>query len=246
MGFLRSVEGGGMTTEVQTYMSGATNDLWKQVGRPKFSDISFQVGMGMSKVFYGWIADFFKRKMTRCSGAIVTADLNYKERARRTFDDAIISELQMPSLDASSKEPALMTVKIVPENVTFSTYPEGGAKLDAPQVAGQPNKIWHCANFTFTVDGFADAFKRCTKIDGFGRKQQVLAYPSGHRPTPLRVAGRIDIPNLSVYVPQVDAQKIMTQTTERLIQYKKPPASGLTGSIELLAPDKSILCTIKL
>src|ERR1051325_9112296 len=102
MGFLRSVDGGGLTTDIQTYQQGAIADLWRQVGRPKFGDISLQVGMGMSKVFYGWIADFFQRKLTRSSGAVVGADFNYRERSRRTFEDALISEVQMPTLDGSS------------------------------------------------------------------------------------------------------------------------------------------------
>jgi hypothetical protein len=246
MGFLRSVDGGGISTDVQTYQQGAIADLWRQVGRPKFADISLQVGMGLAKVFYDWIADFFKGKVTRASGAIIGADFNYCERSRRTFDDALISEVQIPTLEGSSKEPALMTVKIVPEAVRFSSQPTGGAKIEAPQNMRQPNKVWHCANFTFTVDGFAPSFNRVTKIEQFSIKQQILEYPSGHRRTALRIPGRMDFPLLSVYVPMVDADKLMAQATSRLIDYKKPPQGGMTGAIELRAPDKSVLCTIKL
>ncbi len=245
MGFLRSADGGGLTTDVQTYQQGAYLDLWRQVGKPKYGDITLQVGMGMSKVFYGWIADFFKRKVTRKSGDIVGADFNYKERTRRSFTDALISEVQMPTLDGSSKEAALMTVKIVPEGMEYETI-EDGAKIESPQDQRQPNKLWHAANFRFTIDGFEDSLKRVTKIDQFSIKQNILEYPSGHRRTPIRVPGRLEWPNLTIYVPQVDADKLITQANTRLIDYKKPDAAGMTGAIELLAPDKSTLCTIDL
>src|SRR5262249_49841740 len=106
--------------------------------------------------------------------------------------------------------------------------------------------IWHCANFNFFIDGFGDWFKRTSKVEPFSIKQQILEYPSGHRRTSLRVPGRIDFPNLTVYVPQVDAEKITAQAMSRLIEYQRPAEGGLTGAIELLAPDRSILCTIHL
>ena len=245
MGFLRSADGGGLTTDVQTYQPGPVLDLWRQVGKPKFGDITLQVGMGMSKVFYSWIADFFKRKVTRKNGSVISANFNYKEVARRSFTDALISEVQLPGLDGGSKEAALMTVKIVPEGMEYKTTTDG-AKIEAPQELRQANKLWHAANFRFTVDGFAEHLQRVTKIDQFSIKQQILEYPSGHRRTSIRVPGRLEFPNLSIYVPEVDAQKLMDHATKRLLDYKKPGSPGLTGSIEFLAPDKSTLCTVTL
>jgi len=244
MGFLNSAEGGGVKTQVQDYKQGPSIDVWRQVGRPQFEDITLKVGMGMSPAFYTWVSEFFTRKITRKNGAIVLGDFNYKERARRSFVDALISEVQIPTLDGSSKEAVFMTVKLVPEGMTYETVADG-PKIQAP-AGRQPNKLWHAANFRFSVDGYEAAFARCTKIDGFSIKQQILEYPSGHRRTPIRVPGRLEYPNLTVYVPAVDADAIIEQANVRLLDYEAPPSGGMNGVIELRSPEGQVLCTITL
>jgi hypothetical protein len=245
MGYLRSADGGGVTTDIQTYQQGRVNDLWRQVGRPKFGDITLQVGMGLAPPFYSWIADFFNRKITRKSGAIIGADFNYKERTRRNFTDALISEVAIPALDGGSKDAALMTVKITPEGMTYETI-EDGEKLSSPPGLGLPNKMWHAANFKFTIDGFDDSLQRVIKIDTFSIKQQILEYPSGNRRTSVRVPGRIDFPPVNIYLPEVDAQNLIDQANARLIDYDKPGDGGMTASLEFLAPDLSTLATINM
>jgi phage tail-like protein len=245
LGFLNSAEGGGLKTDVVDYKQGRLVDVWRQVGRPKFEDISIKVGMGMSKSFYTWVSDFFNRKVTRKNGAIVLADFNYKQRARRSFIDALISEVGMPALDGQSKEAAFMTVKLVPEGMTYETI-DNGPKVESPENLRQPNKMWHAANFRFSVDGHEQAFARTMKIDPFSIKQQILEYPSGHRRTPIRVPGRLEYPNLVVYIPAVDADTIIEQANKRLLDYEAPTEGGMTGFIELRGPDASTLCTINL
>jgi hypothetical protein len=245
MGFLRSADGGGVTTDIQTYQQGRVNDLWRQVGRPKFGDITLQVGMGLAPPFYSWISDFFNRTVTRKNGAIIGADFNYKERTRRNFTDALIAEVGVPALDGGSKDAALMTVKITPEGMTYETI-EDGEKLASPPGLGLPNKMWHAANFRFTIDGFEDSLRRVTKIDAFSIKQQILDYPAGHRRTSIRVPGRIDFPPVNIYVPQVDAELLIEQANTRLIDYEKPDDGGMNATLEFLAPDLSTLATINM
>jgi phage tail-like protein len=246
MGFLNSAEGGGLKADVVDYKQGRLVDVWRQVGRTKFEDISIRCGMGMSKTFYTWISDFFNRKITRKNGGIVLADFNYTQRARRSFIDALISEVQMPALDGASKEAAFLTVKLVPEGMTYETI-NGGAKIANPESMRQPNKVWHAANFRFSVDGFEDSFKRTMKIDAWSLKQQILEYPSGHRRTPIRVPGRLEYPpTITVYIPTVDADAVVEQANKRLLDYEAPGQGGMTGVIELRTPDKQVLCTIDL
>src|SRR3954467_10309330 len=71
-GFLKSVDGGGVKAEPINYQQGGTLDVWRSISKPKYEDLSIQIGMGMSKHFYLWIEDFFARKMTRKNGSIVT------------------------------------------------------------------------------------------------------------------------------------------------------------------------------
>ena len=245
MGFLNSAEGGGVKTDVVDYKQGALVDVWRQVGKPKFEDLTIKVGMGMSPSFYTWISDFFTRKVTRKNGAIVAADFNYKERARRTFMDALISEVQLPALDGSSKEAAFMTVKMCAEGMTYESVSEG-PRIESPPGLKQPNKLWHAANFRFVIDGFEDSCRRVTKIDAFTIKQQILEYPSGNKRLPLRVPGRLEYPNVTIYVPRVDADPLIEAANARLLDYDAPTEGGMTAALEFTAPDKSTLCTISM
>ena len=87
VGLFRSVEGGGVRTDVMTYSinGGKQYERWRQLGKPKFEDIKLQVGMAMSGAFINWIRDFIAGNAARKNGAIVAADFYYNERARRSL-----------------------------------------------------------------------------------------------------------------------------------------------------------------
>jgi hypothetical protein len=242
-GFLRSAEGGGLSAQVLTYQQGPTIDTWRQIGRPKFDDITLSVGMGMSPYFYKWIAAFFERDCVRKDGAIIGGDFNFVQRTKRTFLEALISEVGIPALDGSSKEAAYVTVKIVPETMTYETI-SGSAKIECPPGLNQPSKLWQAANFTFTIDGYEDSFKRTMKVDAFSIKQQILEYPVGHLRTSSRVPGRLEIPNISVYIPAVDADKVTNYATSRIVGYKAAADNQMTGALTFIGADQAPLCTI--
>ena len=245
VGFLRSAEGGGLKADILTYQQGSTQDNWRQAGRPKFDDITVSVGMGLSPTFYTWISAFFERKGERRHGALVTADFDYFEMARRTFTQALISQVDLPALDAAKSEAAYMSVKLVPEMVTFDP-PKGKTQISAPQGKNQPAKQWQCSNFGLTIHGFEDACSRVTKVEQFTIKQQILEYPSGHQRFPIRVAGKLEYPNIIFYVPSVDADKFTEAAKKRLVDFEAPSATRLTGAITYLTPTKQTLCTVNL
>lgn len=251
MGFLRSADGGGITTDVQTYQYGFRQDIWRQVGRTKYGEITLQVGMGLSPDFYQWISGFFDRTIIRKNGAIVAADFNYRVRSRREFQDALISEVQIPTLSGDSKEPAMMTVKIAPEKMEYKLV-AADELLNFREDMGVVNKRWHAANFTFEMDDFQKTplFNRVVKIDQFAIKQQILEHHVGNpidRVTP-KVPGRLEFPNISVYVPEVDAAAAIAHVRKRLTNYVKPENGGGSSKavIKLRTPDKVTLCSIEL
>ncbi len=87
-------------------------------GNVKYEDVSFKCGTGMSREFYNWIDTAIKFTSNvdgRKNGAIVHFDYDYNELSRLTFHEALVTEFAMPALDASSKDPAMMTVKFKPE-----------------------------------------------------------------------------------------------------------------------------------
>jgi phage tail-like protein len=261
VGFCRSIEGGGVKADILTYRQ-VQQGQWafsrQLAAKPKFEDIKIQVGMAMSEDFYEWIEDFFRGvgqdgTISRKNGAISSGDFHYRERYRRTFYEALISEVAIPKLDASDRNAAYMGVTIVPEALEFV---QGDGKDLSEQVKNLSQKLWTPNNFGFEVKGFEDALKRVTRIDGFTIKQQILEYPAGSGatiggpvihtgPGVMRVPGMIEFPNIAVYVPEADAKPMVDHFTTYGIRHSQAP-NPLTGRIEFYGQDLGVLCTIEM
>jgi len=224
VGLFRSIEGGGVKTDVMTYQMGGNYDRWRQLGKPKFEDIKLQVGMSMSQPFYSWIQNFFDGKAERKNGAIVAADFYYKERARREFTEAMIKELTFPKLDGQDKNAAYMTVACSVEGIVFK---KGEGKiLGVPGTGFNTQKLWKSCNFRFRLDGFEDACRRTTKIDSFTVKQNVIEYHAGGARGPTKTPSQIEFPQLSFYVPEADAQPFFDHFTKRGVKGEVPGRIG--------------------
>jgi len=241
-GFFRSVEGGGVKSDILTYQVGNNPALWRQLGKPKYDDIKLQVGMSMSQEFYAWISQFFAGKVVRKNGAILAGDFHYKERARRAMYDMIISEVSIPKFDAGDRAPCYMGVTLAPERVRFE--PSQGHDL-APHINTR-QKLWTPNHFEFSIAGFEQATRRVTKIEGFTIKQKILEYRSGNMRDPVRVPTQIEFPNLTFFLPEADAGPLIDHFTRRVIQGQKAPATRLTGSITANDSEGQTLCTVSL
>lgn len=220
VGTVRSIEGGGLKADVMTYQPGATYERWRQLGKPKFEDIKLQVGTAMSQPFFEWISKFFAGTCERKNGAIVAGDFTYKERARREFTEALITELTFPKLDATDKNTVYMNVTLGVESIDYKKGDESKT-LDL-HGNEQAQKAWKACNFTFSLDGFEPACKRVTKVDSFTIKLPVLEYHSGGSRTTTKTPTAIDFPNLSFYLPEVDAQPLTDHFKKRGIKGEVP------------------------
>jgi tail tube protein gp19 len=231
VGFLKSVEGGGFKTEHIVYQGGNGFPISKQLGKTKLEDIKLQVGMAMSEVFYTWIEGFFSGNTVRKHGAIVAADFQYVERARRQFYEALIAEVGFPALDASNKNPCYMNVTLTPERVEY--VKGSGKKLD-PFVGNMAQKLWTASKFRLEIDGFQDSLTRCHKVDAFTVKQKILESPAGNLRSPLRVPGRIEWPNLTFSIPEVDADPIVDYYYRHAVNGEPQEAPRRTGDLQFL------------
>ena len=247
VGLFRSIEGGGVKADVMTYQNGPNYDRWRQLGKPKFEDIKLQVGMSMSQPFYDWIADFFAGVATRKTGAIVAADFYYNERARRNFKEAMIKELGFPKLDANDKGAAYMTVGIAVEDIEF--LKGSGKKLDVPKgFNGQ--KLWTACNFNFKLDDYADACTRVTKVDAFTVKQNIAEYHAGGFKAAIKTPTAMEYPNITFYVPEVDAQPFFDHMATRVGYGGKGngevrPGAKMHGHIETYDNENRTLFTLE-
>ena len=235
---VRSIEGGGLKAEVMTHQIGGTYERWRQLGKPKFEDIKLQIGTAMSEPFFKWIADFFKGQIERKNGAIVAGDFDYKERARREFSEALITELTIPKFDANDKSTVYMNVTLAVEDIL---YKKGeGKQLNG---VGNPDaqKAWKACNFHFRLDGFDCS--RATKVDSFTIKQTLVEYHSGGRRTAVKTPGPIDFPQLSFYLPEVDAKPLVDHFKKRGIDGEVP--GRLHGQIETFGNAQDVKFTLE-
>ncbi|GAB4562019.1 MAG: hypothetical protein Tsb0020_09990 [Haliangiales bacterium] len=243
VGVIRSVDGGGVKSEIMTYQMGENHDLWRQIGKPQYEDIKVEFGMSMSDEFYKWIEDFFSGTVDRRDGAILAGDFHYKERARREFKSAIISEITFPKLEGGDSNPCYMTASIAPETLRFD---KGKNKDLSPTIGKMTQKLWTSSNFELKIDGFEDACRRVTKVDSFTIKQQVHDYHAGHMRDPLRVPGLLEFPNVVFYVPEADANKFIEHYTKFGIGGAVQQPARLTGSIVCRDQTGGDLCTVTL
>jgi len=216
IGMFRSVEGGGVKADVMTYHHSINKESgygrYRQLGRPKFDDIKLQVGMSMSQPFYEWLRDFFDGKPTRKNGAILAGDFQYKERARRNFSNAMIKELTFPKLEGQDKNPAYMNVALAVEDVQY----QPGTGDDLAEAGDQnAQRLWTACNFRLSLDNF-EGTRRCTKIDPFTIKQNIIEYHAGGFKTTQKLPTVVEFPNIVFYIPEADGEPFIKHMQKRV------------------------------
>jgi len=243
-GVLTSVDGGQFKSEAIAQKVGSQGLVTQYPGRQKFEDITIQVGTSMSQGFWDWMKASIDTKPTRKNGAIVACDFDGNERSRRTFKDALISEIQFPALDASAKTPAFIQVKISPE---FMDYDKKGGKKTNNGVTLEKQKMFVPANYKITVQRIdAGITKHVVKVDPITIKQNIIVNAIGSELYPRIEAGRVDHPVISVYVPENYVQPWMTWWKSFVGEMKHDSSNEAWASIAFLASDVSTeLMTLK-
>jgi hypothetical protein len=239
-GVIRSMEGGGVKVDTTSYRVGGAHPTWKQLGKAKFEPIKLQVGMAVASPFAQWIEKAFAGDFQRKTGALQAGDFFYKERARRDFTDAIITEITLPALNASDKNGAYMGVSIVPEKITFSKG--GGGDISRPE-GSEKQKLWTACNFVFEFDAFKGAFRRVTKIEALTIKTSVIEHHVGGQLEPYKSGGRIDYPNITITLPEADLQPIVGGV--QAYWQQKQPVQPMDGHIDYLDSEMKALATLK-
>lgn len=247
VGFLRSVEGGGVKADVVLEPPGSDTTTWKKhVGPLRYEPITVEAGITMGPELYDWLSAFFDGKGERRSGAIIAADFNYKERARRQFTDALITEVSFPAMDGASKESAYLKITLVPESIRDQL----GTGAPVPPAPASTQKKWLTSNFKFSVGDLPCS--RIGKIEAFKLVQETTTTPvdatglNGPGKPPTLEPTKVEYPNLRFYIPSVDAQAWIDWAEAFLIQGKNGDGSELEGALTFLDPNRGSLARIDL
>lgn len=199
VGALKSVDGGEIVAEVVVEPIGQEPFAKKHLGGVRYEELVLGLDLGTAASVFNWIAESWNGQAKPRDGAVVETDAKLAPQARREFRHALITETTIPTLDAASKTPAQLTVKLAPEEITRKKA--GGA---AGQKVGAKQKQWLASNFRLELDGLET--KTVSKIDAFTVKQTVAADDVGDVRISRREPGKLEFPNLRITFGQASLQ----------------------------------------
>ncbi len=210
VGFVNAIDGGHFKADPVVSMVGVDNYVTRYTGKPKYDDVTISVGMAMSPSFWKWVQASLEYKPQRRNGALVSYDFDFKERSRRSFYRALISEIGFPALDASSKSTAVINIKFSPERLEWKKGDESALGSGQAQNQVSKQKLWLSSNFRFELDKMrGDPKLRNVKVEAFTVKQNVIANPVGYEQDTRKEVGRLELPQIVVTFPESAAEPWM-------------------------------------
>jgi len=238
-GFVKSIGGGDISADVIKEPVGPSFFVKKHIGQPRYGEFTAQIGFGMAPPVYEWIAASWKADYSRKDGAIVAADADLKAQSERQFFHALVTEVTIPACDASSKDPAYLTVKFAPE---YLKTVKGKGKLGVP--AGQQS-LFLPSNFRLELDGLDCT--QVTAIDAFTVTQSLVTDDIGDARDYAREPGKLEFPNLKVTVAETGTATWESWFEDFVIKGHNDDAKEKGGAIVFLASDlKTELGRVKL
>lgn len=230
-GFLKSVDGGAAVAEVVSE-AGPTYFAKKHLGGIGYVPFVVQFGLAMSADLYNWINASWSGNYLRKNGAVVAADYNFVAVSQREFFNALIAETTVPRLDASSKDPAYLTLKFAPEYTRI-----GKASGKVTGAADVAQKRWLPANFRVTIDGLDCT--RISAVDSFTVKQSAATDDIGDARDYRREPARLEFPNLSITLLESSATTWFSWFDDFAIKGNNDDSKEKKGSIAVLSPNRT-------
>jgi hypothetical protein len=220
-----TVEGGTATGDVVSEKLGPDHIVRKHMAGLKYEDISFKAGLD-SKPLTEWLAASFNGTNLRKSGSIVGMDYSYNVRSVREFTNALVTEITIPTLEATSKETAYLTVKIAPERTLLKA---GSGEKGQPPVGRQK---WLASNFRFEMAGLDGS--KVSRIESFTISQKVVENPVGELRDYEREPAHLEIPSLKITLPQSAAQTWLDWQDDFLVKGNNGQDKERNGAIVFL------------
>ena len=227
-GFLKSVDGGAAVAEVVSVAAGSSRFPDKHLGRISYSPFVLQFGPTMGKEVYDWINASWTKEFQRRNGAIAAADSTLTVVSQREFVNALFTELTIPALDGTSKDPAYFTLKISPE---YTKTVKASGKMAAPDKRDQ--KLWLPSNFRVAIDGLDCT--RVSRVDSFTVTQSVASEDLGETRLRVKAATRLEFPNLTITLAETAAESWLDWFDDFVIKGNSGESNEKNGSISLLA-----------
>lgn len=235
LGLVSSVSGGAAVAEV-IVESGPGGASKKRLGAARYEDLELELGLSLAPPTYDWIAASLQNGAPRRAVSITSLNANYDAVSQRTFQDVLINEITFPKCDASSKEAALLGLKLSTERVT------SGKASGKSQVSAGKQKQWLSSNFRLELDGIDTS--RVSHIDAFTIKRAgVQKAGRGAAKEP----GSVEFPNLALTLAELGSESWQKWHEDFVINGKGTDQLEKGGRLVFLAPNlKDELFEIKM
>lgn len=228
VGFLRSASGGDLEGDVVT--SPGSTGFNKHISGIHVTDLVLEVGAGMEPAVYDWIAAAWDAKATRGSGAVAVADYNFNVIARKEFQDGLITETSLPALDAASKDPAFLTVRVAPERVRIS---KGGGTV--PSTLATKQRPWQANSFRLEIPGLDCT--RVRRIEPLRIGTRIARDEVGNVRTTANQPTATSVSDLVITMPEAYADTWRDWVQQFLVQGQYDDSQEKNGDLVLLGPD---------
>lgn len=238
MGLLKSVDGGGVFAEVITITLGSDLLPRKHLGPGQYEEFKVQLGLSLADAMYDWIQKSWTSSVQRKSGSIIVTDNKLRAQSRRDFSDALITETTIPAMDATSKEPAWLMLKLAAESIQSSK--STGKTIGT---VGK-EKLFQSSGFRLEIDGLD--CKRVSSIESFTVKRKVATAGQGGLGGSLIDQSRLEFPNLQISLAEVSADDWIEWADDFIITGNNSSANEKSGTLFLLSPNlKTELARVK-
>jgi hypothetical protein len=94
----------------------------------------------------GWVESAVAGQAVEKGGAVILADINFRERSRHSFTNALITEVSFPASDAGAKDACALTVKM---KADFQAAEPASGQLEPPPAGPEG---WRRDRFKVAID----------------------------------------------------------------------------------------------
>lgn len=232
--YVRVVDAPGIHAELSIHHLGPSPIKLLDSVQSASDSITFGVDLPLTPRVENWIRTAVEGSHAPQSGSIIAHDARRDETLRFTvFDRAVVDMVSVPALGGtSSTEPTYVTVRIQAEEV----HPKRGEKAEVGGVIAPQTKKWLGSSFRFDLGDLP--CDRISKIDSISWKQGVVKDEVGAFREPTKEPASIEVPPLKLTISTADVDPWRTWARQFTIEGKCEEGDGLSGSLELLGPDR--------
>ena len=200
-GFLSSVEGGNAFADIVPDPVGPDAIQRKHPSQVRYEDLIIGVQLGTdSAPLAAWISESLTKPPALRNGAIVYSDFNMNVIKRLEFAGGVISEITVPSADATNRTASSLLLRITPQNTRLV----GGTGKSTQSPLGTKQVLAN--NFRFNIQGLEQACKRISKVSPLVTRRFKLSAAGEQRVATIQgQLGPWDCAPVSIFLPESDA-----------------------------------------